>query len=151
MWLATGATGEDPFCPAKSSKTIWRRRGLRHVLELRTQRGEADTDGVEAFSRCAKALLVAGEPRPDLEDRPLGFELELLTEKHPARLGPSRVLPVRILYQGRPLALHPLRAMWEEDPTVSLEVRSDENGRARFELPRTGVWMVPVPAHGGSR
>ncbi len=116
--------------------------GLRHVLELRTQRGEADTDGVEAFSRCAKALLVAGEPQPDLEDRPLGFELELLAEKHPARLGPSRILPVRILYQGRPLVLHPLRAMWEEDPTVSLEVRSDENGRARFELPRTGVWMV---------
>ena len=89
-----------------------------------------------------ESLLVGGEAGPYLEDRLLGLELELLAEKHPARLGPGRVLPVRILYQDRPLAHHPVRAMWEEDPGVSLDVRTDEDGRARFELPRAGVWMV---------
>ncbi len=128
--------------PGEDFESYLEEEGLRHVLELRAQRGQADTDGVEAFSRCAKALFVGGEPRPDLEDRPLGFELEILAERHPARLGPGRVLPVRILYHGRPLADHPLRAIWEADASVSLDVHSDKNGRARFELPRTGVWMV---------
>ncbi len=128
--------------PGEEFENYLEEEGLRHVLELRAKRGQAATDGVEAFSRCAKALLVAGEPQPDLEDRPLGFELEILAEKHPARLGPGAVLPVRILYQGRPLTDHPLRAIWEADPGVSLDVRSDGNGQARFHLPRTGVWMV---------
>ena len=128
--------------PAEMFKSYLEEEGLTHVLELRARRGQTDAEGVEAFSRCAKALLVGGEAGPYLEDRLLGFELELLAEKHPARLGPVPILPVRILYQGLPLAHHPVRAMWEENPGVSLDVRTDEDGRALFELPRAGVWMV---------
>ncbi len=128
--------------PAERFQSYLEEEGLTHILELRTRRGQTDAEGVEAFSRCAKALLVGGEAGPYLEDRLLGFALELLAEKHPARLGPGRVLPVRILYQGHALAHHPVRAMWEEDPGVSLDVGTGEDGRALFELPRAGVWMV---------
>ncbi len=128
--------------PADRFETYLEEEGLTHVLKLRAQRGQQQADGVEAFSRCAKALLASGRGEPHLEDRLLGFDLELMAEKHPAQLGSGRVLPVGILFQGDPLPGHPVRALWEENPEVSIDVLSDENGRALFELPRAGVWMV---------
>ncbi len=128
--------------PAQKFQNYLEEESLHHILALRAERGESSSEGVEAFSRSVKALVVCGNTDQLPGDRILGLELELLAEEHPAGLTPGSAVPVKILYRGLPLADHPLRAVWEEDPEVSIRQRTDERGRAVFELPAPGVWVI---------
>lgn len=129
--------------------------GLEAIAALRARRGQ--TGGVrERFSRCAKSLVSSGEPRADEGDRALGFTLELVAETNPYRLAAGQDLPVRLTYEGRPLAGALVVAMNRDDAAGRLSARSDAMGRVRFRLPRQGQWlvkavhMIPAPAQSGA-
>ncbi len=128
--------------PGKAFESYLAEEGLTGIQALRARQGLSDTEGVEAFSRSVKALVVCGNPEEPPQDRVLGLELELVAEEHPAGLTPGSALPVKILYRGLPLADHPLRAVWESDPTLTVNQRSDEKGRAVFQLPEPGIWVI---------
>ena len=63
-------------------------------------------------------------------------------------------LPVRLTYQGQPLAGALVVAINQASPAEKLRARSDKDGRVRFRLPRAGmrlikaVHMIPAPAEG---
>lgn len=97
------------------------------------------------FSRCAKALVLAGPARAGLKgfDRRLGFRLELIPEANPYALGKDGVLPLRLLEGGKPLANALVVAVAKSEPEASLvQARTDAQGRVRLALATPGVWLV---------
>lgn len=162
-WItATGETniagreGEDPAGVVRVDApgvVVYRSRGS--VLELdrakfeqfaseegvewlhgeRARRGEADALWRESFSRCAKTL-VGADAAPIFTKR-VGLRLELIPERAPAKQ-----LPVRLEFEGKPLAGALVVAINADDPTARIERRSDKRGRVVLPLPRGGTWLV---------
>ena len=84
-------------------------------------------------------------------DRMIGLPLELVAERNPYALGPREELPVRLLYQNQPLAGALVVAVNRLNPGQILKARSDAEGRVKFVLPVSGLWlikavhMIPAP------
>ena len=121
------------LAPVKFEEYLWQ-EGLDQVIAARHGRGDAQKPGREIYSRCAKALLGAA---PDAA-QPLGFRLELVPD-HPPRPGP---FTVRLIYEKAPLPGALVVALNKADPETRQMVRSDEQGRATFTLPRSGLWLI---------
>ncbi len=129
-----------------------KREGLEHIMHRRAENGDSDKPAVEAFYRCAKALLQAGGRGDDGYDRILGLPLELVPERNPYALQAGDELPLRVLYRGEPIEGVRIVAMNAENPRREAAARSDTQGRVRLTLDRAGMWlvkgvhMVPAPA-----
>jgi uncharacterized GH25 family protein len=129
--------------------------GLERISALRAGRGEGSKPGREVFSRCAKALVVCGRPSTGGHDRRLGLPLELVPETNPY-LGSGGRLPVRVLFQDRPLEGALVVALAREAPDQKLAARSDREGRVVFDLSGGRTWlvktvhMVRAPADSGA-
>jgi hypothetical protein len=96
--------------------------------------------GPELFSRCAKALLPVGSADTAGFQRVLGLTLELVPERSPFLLAPGDELPVRLLYEGRPLAGALVDA--RQHGAAVAAARTDAEGRVRLRLPAPGFWMI---------
>jgi len=126
--------------------------GLEAVAALRARRNETGATARELFSRCAKSLVLSGSPSDAPADRTLGFPLELVAERNPYAVRAGQDLPVRLTYQNRPLAGTLVVAMNRLNPSEKLTARTDADGRVRFQLRRSGMWlikavhMLPAPA-----
>lgn len=127
--------------------------GLDHIARRRNELGETDTDGIEMYVRCAKALVTVaakGETAPaGLHDQVAGLPMEIVLEpmEH-AEVG--QTAKVRVLYDGKPLADARLvveseaRVQTQADADTSGQtiVRTNADGYASFEVDRAGPWMV---------
>ena len=140
----------------KRFEAYLRKEGWESIVRLRAERGETDKPGIEAYSRNAKAVLMAGDgPAPGFE-RVLGFAFEIVPERNPYRLRPGDELPVRLLLNGAPLSGAPIAAMNAAAPEEKVTTRTDAHGRARFHLDRAGQWMIravhimPAPVEVGT-
>jgi uncharacterized GH25 family protein len=126
--------------------------GLDAVAALRARRNETGAKAHELFARCAKSLVLSGSPAEGQGDRRLGFTLELVAERNPYTIRAGQDLPVRLLYESRPLAGALVVAMNRLNPSEKLSARTDNDGRVRFQLRPGGMWlikavhMVPAPA-----
>jgi hypothetical protein len=141
---------------AQKFEDYLREEGLERIVAERARRGESQKPARELFSRCAKALLFAGEGPVRGEDRALGFSLELLAQKNPYALRGGGELPLRLLFEGKPLEGALVVALPRGEPKERLSQRTDKDGRVRFRLPRGGVWlvkavhMIPASADSGA-
>lgn len=122
--------------------------GLTPALDYRARTKTTDAAGRETYSRRAKALVEVG--RLDAGDdrrvtTPLGMTLEIVPEKNPYALKPGELFPVRVLYEGKPLpgALVKLTNLEFDARPIATRL-SDAAGRASFDVPRTGTWLVNV-------
>ncbi len=125
--------------------------GLTPALEYRARTGQMQVNGRESYSRRCKALIevrgvggAGGKPNPAVT-RPVGFALEIVPAISPYGLKPGQLLPVQVLFHGRPLAgaLVKLTNLEFDVRPVSTHL-TDASGRAQFEIPRTGDWLINV-------
>ena len=123
--------------PAEKFNAYLEEEGLDAILVLRAKRGDGNSVGRELYSRCAKSLLLSGEG-----DRRLGFPLELVAERNPYVLRDGEDLPVRLLWQGRPLEGALVVAINSASPKEKLSARSDRGGRVHFRLRPGSMWLV---------
>ena len=124
--------------------------GLTPAVAERARKGLDSTDGREFYSRRAKALIqVTGPGTPASGQghvtRPIGLKLEIVPQKNPYDLKSGEALPVRILYEGRPLsgATVKLNNLDSDAEPVAI-VRSNAAGDVRFTFPRRGRWQINV-------
>ena len=138
--------------PAEKFNAYLEDEGLDPVIAARARRGQADTPGRELYSRCAKSLILSGPASEAKGDRRLGFPLELVAERNPYALRDGGDVPIRLLWQGRPLEGALVVAVNSAAPKEKLSARSDSEGRVRFRLRPGGMWLVKavhmVPASG---
>jgi hypothetical protein len=114
--------------------------GLQHIAPKHRAQGKPMTGIIEHYVRCAKLLLNVGGGAGD--DRAIGMPLELIAERNPYRLAPGEMLPVRLLFNGKPIAGVQISAFNKSDPENRGHVRTDAEGRARIALPAAGPWLV---------
>ncbi|MDE1146310.1 MAG: DUF4198 domain-containing protein [Azospirillaceae bacterium] len=125
--------------------------GLTPALDLRQRGRRMDADGSENYSRRAKALaqvgpvLEARNGETDPVTRPLGLTLEIVPERNPYAEPRAADLPVRVYYRGQPLAgaLVKLTDL-AHDSEPAESHRTDADGRARFQAPSAGDWLLNV-------
>ncbi|MBW8814073.1 MAG: DUF4198 domain-containing protein [Caulobacterales bacterium] len=119
--------------------------GLTPALEARRRTGRTAADGSERYSRQAKVLVRSGDGGGRRALQPLGLPLEIVPEADPYARAQARSLPVRVLYQGRPLpgALVKLTDLAHDAEPVAAQ-RTDGAGRAVFAMPTRGDWLLNV-------
>lgn len=122
--------------------------GLTPIQAARKRAGTERSNGRELYSRRAKAIVQVGPVDPASiarVTRPIGLSLEIVPERHPGALAPGERMPVRVLYNGRPLAgaLIKLTDLDADDKPVTTG-RTDRAGRAAFAVPRSGSWQFNV-------
>lgn len=131
-----------------------REEGLDAIAALRAQRKESNDPVRELFSRCAKALLLTGNPAKSDGDRMLGFALELTAERNPYILRAGEDLPLRLTFESRPLAGVLVIAINRLHRDQKISARTGTDGRVKLHLPVAGMWMVKAvhmtPAPGGT-
>jgi uncharacterized GH25 family protein len=125
-----------------------RAEGLTPALEQRARLHRMDADGSERYSRCAKSLVQVGPPGAGSQNQvsnPVGLPLEIVPESSPYAVPRSAVLPVRVMYAGRPLAGALIKLTDLNDDASPFEVHlTDHDGRARFAMPTSGAWLLNV-------
>jgi uncharacterized GH25 family protein len=137
--------------PADMFNQYLKEEGLDGVSARRASRNEARAPAREIFSRCAKSLVFSGANADTAGDRQLGFTLELVAERNPYGLRADQDLPVRLVYENRPLSGALVVAINRLNPAEKLSARTAADGRVRFKLRRDGMWlikavhMVPAP------
>jgi len=128
---------------AKKFNDYLSQEGLEAIRELRARRGQSEAPDREIFSRYAKALILAGGGEAAADwNRELGMRLELIPGANPYMLTGSQILPVRLLYNGKPLQGALVTAFTKERPESKFSIRSDAKGRAALKIDRPGTWLV---------
>jgi len=134
--------------------------GLETISARRARQGKSAAGAKEVFSRCAKALLNVGNGGAGAGfdrgfDHIWGQRLELVAEKNPYALAGGGELPVRLLYEGKPLAGALVMALQRDRPE-KVTARTDSRGRVTLRLDRPGFWlvkavhMIPAPPDAGA-
>lgn len=134
--------------PAIRFNDYAREEGLVPILAARKAAGTSNRPGREKYSRRAKALVQIGPPTAASQafaTRPIGLKLEIVPDRHPLALGPDRILPLHVLYNGRrlPNATVKLTNLGADERPVAVAV-TDRTGRTRFRVPATGTWLLNV-------
>ena len=78
--------------------------GLPDMLAQRKRNGTFDQDAVESYAKHVKTLFQVGDTRTDDWQTVLGYPIEFVPLANPYALAPGATLPVRLLFNGRPLA-----------------------------------------------
>jgi uncharacterized GH25 family protein len=173
-----GADGKDPagrFTPKKDGiyvvgfrskrrsieleaskfEAYLKEEGLQRVVELRAERKETQKPGREVYSRCAKALIRAGDGAKDGHDRVLGMRLEIVPETNPYAVEAGAALAFRVVYDEKPLAEALVVARSRAEPKHVVSARTDAEGRVKLTLAKAGEWtakcvhMVEAPKETG--
>jgi len=130
--------------------------GLASQLSASAQHALAGRVVHDRFARSVKTMLVIKGGAGQGFDRILGLPLELVPLVDPTTLATGGALPVRLLYQGKPLAGVQVSALSRLDPLHPVLARSDASGLATLVLPRGGEWLLkavrvtPAPAASGA-
>ena len=134
--------------PAIRFNDYLRVEGLTPALAQRERTHRMDTDGSENYSRRAKSIVQVGLPGTGSQaqvTRPLGLPLEIVPEVSPYAQPRPASLPVRVMYEGRPLAGALIKLTNLAHDAAPLETHlTDQAGRATFTMPSTGTWLLNV-------
>lgn len=136
------------YLPAGRFNAYLRDEGLALALSHRIAQRRMDDDGAERYSRVAKALIEVGTPGAGEQRQStavLGLPLELVLERSPSLASPDAVLPVRVWYEGRPLAGALVKLTNLAHDAAPVEVRlTGVDGRVNFTMPRRGSCLMTV-------
>jgi uncharacterized GH25 family protein len=134
--------------PAIRFNDYLRVEGLTPALEQRARAHRMDADGSENYTRRAKSIVHIGPPGAGSQaqiTKPLGLSLEIVPEQSPYTEPRPAILPVRVIYEGRPLAGALVKLTNLEHDATPLEMHlTDPAGRTSFSMPERGTWLLNV-------
>jgi uncharacterized GH25 family protein len=145
--LATDDTAISRL-PADKFNAYLKEEGLTPAVTLRKRLGSTQAEGVERYGRRTKTLVQVGTPDAKAQAhalRPVGLSLELVPEANPYAVPRAARLPVRVYYQGRPLAGAQVKRIDLDNDALPAQVlRTDAAGRVTFAMPTRGRWLLAV-------
>ena len=122
--------------------------GLTPALQQRARLNQMDRDGSERYSRCAKSIIQIGpaDAAPQGQvTKAVGLPLEIVPEANPYGVKRLAHLPIRVLYENRPLIGALVKLTNLDDDATPFEVHlTDQEGRASFTMPTSGAWLLNV-------
>ncbi len=128
---------------AKKFNAYLEEEGLTDILAERKKKGESDTPGHERYRRFLKCLLQVGDATDDAWKKIFSQKLEVLPLVNPATRKPGDVLPIKVLFDGKPLAAAPIFAYHgSEDKVTKQQLHTDKDGTAAVRLDTAGIYLV---------
>lgn len=122
--------------------------GITPIIAQRQRLNQNKADGREIYSRRAKAIVQVGPVDAASiarVTRPVNLALEIVPERHPQALDSTKHLPVRVLFNGRPLAGATVKLTdLDADAEPVAKIRTGADGRAVFTMPHPGKWQFNV-------
>jgi uncharacterized GH25 family protein len=116
--------------------------GLPHIFRLRHKEKTLDQPGRERYSKYPKALVKVGNGDGD-PCKPVGLLLEIVPLHDPFALEAGDVLPVCVLFQGKPLAEANVGWQLPGDGNVPRGyVRTDHKGQALIPIRGPGLMTI---------
>lgn len=115
--------------------------GLEHIGPEHRRLGRPMVNIRELYARCAKALVNVGGGTSG-NDRAIGMPLELIAEKNPYTLPAPSLLPVRLLYNGKPIAGVLVKSFTQNDTGPPRLIRTDADGRAMIDVSKPGEHLI---------
>ncbi|WP_129645593.1 DUF4198 domain-containing protein [Peristeroidobacter agariperforans] len=133
--------------PAERFNKYVQEEGLTAALDYRQRTSKMAMDAAESYRRVTKSIVQVGKlgtPCGSHITSPLGLPLEIVLEQNPYAEARSD-LPVRVFFEGQPLAGALVKLTRLEHDEVPVEARrTDPSGRASFRLTPTGAWLLNV-------
>lgn len=125
--------------------------GLDFVKTQREQTGTADKPGRERYTRHIKTLVAVG-PQPKVGQgldqtyaKHASQRLEMTPLQNPLALAPGEALPVKIVFDDKPLGGALVKAWHKHNgQLVMIRATTSSQGLVAFNLPYAGDWMVSV-------
>ena len=128
---------------AEAFENYLKEDGLENISELRSRNKQTHEPGREFYSRCAKAIIKAGDlPYQNDYNRKVGLPLELIPERNPYLVKIGEAFPIRILYKNKPQPNILIRFVNKDAPEKIIKLRSDHQGRVLFPVDLPGMWLV---------
>ncbi len=96
-----------------------------------------------ASEKYAKSIISTGEGKSDIS-KPFGHRIEIIPLKNPQEIKAGESLPVKILFEGKPLSTYlyaTYAGYYSEDEPFPLFTKSNEEGVAYMKISQPGVWM----------
>lgn len=122
-----------------------REEGLEHIIVQRDRAKQAETPGRERFRRHVKTLVRVGEVSDDTYAARTGQRLEIVPSSDPLAARAGDTLLVQLLFDGQPLAGALVKAWHKRGrQTLIVRVSTDAEGKAAFDMPYGGAWMISV-------
>lgn len=116
--------------------------GHGDLVARRAANGREDAPVVEAYARCAKALVAVDADHGTGHDRRAGLAHELVPLDDPFSRGDGAPLRVLVLLDGRALPGALVRAWHEDDADRVVERRTDARGVAVLPVRSPGRWIL---------
>lgn len=144
--LTLTSTHASSDLPADRFNSYLEEEGVRPILEHRRARDTMDTNGREIYSRRGKSLILVGDLDGASDDhvtRPLGLTLEIVPLTNPMRVSAEDGFDLEVRYRGQPVpgALVHVQSLSRNDVAID-PIRTDGDGRARFDPGVGGAWML---------
>lgn len=143
--LETDDRGRSALAAQRFNEYV-RTEGLTRAQEQRERTDRMTAGASESYRRVSKALVQIGavdEQSQSPVTTPLGLTLEIVPERNP--YGAAGDLPVRVIFEGQPLAGALIKLTQLAHDGAPHEVqRTDGSGRASFKLPQSGSWLLNV-------
>ncbi len=117
--------------------------GLTHIYRLRHKEDTLDQPGRERYRKSPKTLIQIGPGEGDNWSKVLGLILEIVPLRNPFALKAGDALPVRVLFQGKPLPEANLG--WQlpgDGETARGTVRTDDKGEALIPIARADLMTI---------
>ena len=134
--------------PASRFNEYLKVEGLTPAVKERQRTHHMDADGIERYSRRAKSIVQVGSPGVGSQaqvTKPLGLLLEIVPERSPYAEPRPAIFPVRVIYEGRPLAGALVKLTNLDHDAAPLEMQlTNDAGQASFTTPRNGAWLLNV-------
>lgn len=119
--------------------------GLGGTAELHAARGWPETGITEHYARSAKTLIQTGPISPGDADRVTGLPYEFVAAANP--YSAPAVLPLTLLWQGKPAQAAPVAVFEEKDGPVSRTLtKTDGDGRIDL-IPTPGATYLVNAVH----
>ena len=163
-WVAGVSTAPRDFAQtAEAFNRYLEHDGVLDVLEYRKKTNTLDQPVVERYSKHVKTIFQVGEKTTGDWRTELGYPIEFIPLGNPYVLNAGDALPVKLLWQGKPLANQIVYAASdqsghshshaageehehdaEEDHahTEGTMLRTDANGNMIVELNNAGTWYL---------
>ena len=162
-WVAGVSTRARSFAQsAEDFNDYLKHDGVLDMLESRTRQGTLQDSAVERYAKHVKTIFQVGGRLTDDYKTELGYPIEFVLLENPYGLHPGHDLPVKLLFEQKPLAnqlvyvghqaashehthdghthSHDHEADHHHDEM--LQLRTDERGMVQVPISEAGVWYL---------
>jgi len=120
--------------------------GYKNVIQSRALKGQLKVPGREKYNRFLKCVLQVGSDRTAEYGKILGQKIELVPQENPYSIQIESELPVRLLFDGKPLSDARVMATYDsfskEHDVYAHTLQTNADGIARVPIDHSGLWMI---------